>query len=74
MKELDAAILQVRSECGEDTYIMWGTVAPDDAGDRIVVTIIATGLKEQMQQPTYRRVENISPQRKGNLRHNHSCF
>lgn len=64
MKELDAAIQQVRSECGEDTYIMWGTVAPDDAGDEIVVTIIATGLKEVMSktprvfiEPTYSRQE-----------------
>lgn len=45
--ELNAAIEYVQEEVGEDTYVMWGTVTPKDAGENIVVTIIATGLNSQ---------------------------
>lgn len=47
LAELNSAIAHIQEAVGEDTYVMWGTVAPAEESDTITVTIIATGLNKK---------------------------
>lgn len=49
--ELNQAISYVQEIVGEQVHIMWGTVSPKEAGNDIVVTLIATGIQEKPTVP-----------------------
>lgn len=49
LNELNSAIEHIHEAVGKDTYVMWGTVSPEDQSEQLIVTIIATGLSPNVR-------------------------
>ena len=43
LKEVEAALSEIRNSCDKNLNIIWGTYINTDLGDEMVVTVIATG-------------------------------
>jgi len=56
MTEVSAAVSLIRDEVGNDANIIHGVVINEDLKDEIVVTVVATGFKNEQSKP---KVENI---------------
>jgi cell division protein FtsZ len=56
MTEVSAAVSLIRDEVGNDANIIHGVVINDDLKDEIVVTVVATGFKNEQPKP---KIENI---------------
>ena len=48
---LNKAVSFIREQAGENVNIFWGTVTDDEASTDIVVTVIATGMKQVASKP-----------------------
>jgi len=51
MEEMTDASERIYNEVGEDAEIIWGTVIDDEMGDEMRVTVIATGIGREGEQP-----------------------
>ncbi len=56
MTEVSAAVSLIRDEVGNDANIIHGVVINEDLKDEIVVTVVATGFKNEQPKP---KIENI---------------
>jgi len=48
LQEVEEAINMVESEADENADIIWGSVIKEDMGDKVQITVIATGFDSQM--------------------------
>jgi cell division protein FtsZ len=51
MEEMTEASERIYNEVGEDADIIWGTVIDDEMGDEMRVTVIATGIGSEEENP-----------------------
>ena len=51
----------VRETAGMNVNLIWGTVAAKDQSDKIVVTLIATGMPDQSPQPADELTQTFNP-------------
>ena len=51
MEEMTDASDRIYNEVGEDAEIIWGTVVDDNLGDELRVTLIATGIGAETEEP-----------------------
>ncbi|PYS86242.1 MAG: cell division protein FtsZ [Acidobacteria bacterium] len=60
LAQIEDAIGMIESESDDNADIIWGNVIRDDFGDRIMVTVIATGFDThaQLMRPNPRAIEN----------------
>ncbi|MBO5373393.1 MAG: cell division protein FtsZ [Lachnospiraceae bacterium] len=71
LTELDEAISHVRDLAGNNVNVIWGTVAADNFDmDKIVVTLIATGMQEKSPTSSLR----ISPPKQVGMLHSNTAF
>ncbi len=59
LEEVEAASSLIYEEAAEDANIIWGTVIDDNIGDKMMITVIATGInrdasqvKQKVEKPT----------------------
>lgn len=52
LEEVEAASSIVYEEAAEDANIIWGTVVDDNLEDEMMITVIATGIKQDARQKT----------------------
>ncbi len=64
LEEVDAASSLIYKEAAEDANIIWGTVIDDNVGDKMMITVIATGIRKEevqksMSQPSEDEVPSL---------------
>lgn len=53
LREVDAAIAEIRNNCGKDLNIIYGTAINKDLKDELVITVVATGYELKAQNSGY---------------------
>ena len=53
LKEVDAALAEIRNNCGKDLNIIYGTAINKDLKDELVITVVATGYELKAQKSGY---------------------
>ncbi|MGM9969766.1 MAG: cell division protein FtsZ [Anaeroplasma sp.] len=53
LREVDAAIAEIRNNCGKDLNIIYGTAINKDLKDELVITVVATGYELKAQSSGY---------------------
>ncbi len=51
--EVDAAIAEIRNNCGKDLNLIYGAAINNDLGDELVITVVATGYELKAQSNGY---------------------
>lgn len=53
LKEVEAAVLEIRNNSGKDLNIIYGSAINNDLGDEVVITVIATGYELKARNNGY---------------------
>ncbi len=56
---LNKAVSYIREQAGDGVNIFWGTVSGDPTSNEVVVTLIATGMKQVQSLPTVKTMPTI---------------
>jgi cell division protein FtsZ len=68
LEEVEAASSLIHEEVADDAHIIWGTVIDDNIGDKMMITVIATGIvtdinkdNVQAKQKIEKRASGVTP-------------